>query len=304
MAKTGVSYATLDVFTNEKFTGNQLAIIEVPQSGLTQDEKQSIAKEFNYSESVFLHARETSSEADTWAINIFTADEELPLAGHPVIGTACYVLGALAKGEGITKGTFLTKAGRIDLEYDAVKRTAKAAIPHSVRIHSSVYSRYELERLQPSIGVLPDSSPIVSIVKGMIFVLVALDSQDALTFVNTTPYPVNVALDKDWGDSFVASYFYYRLPNSDADIVRLRTRMIEGSLEDAATGSAASTLAAYLTLQEGKPGKSVRYAIVQGVEMGRRSEIFVDVKLDDSGKIETVHLSGGAVKVMEGKLFI
>jgi predicted PhzF superfamily epimerase YddE/YHI9 len=80
--------------------------------------------------------------------------------------------------------------------------------------------------------------------------------------------------------------------------------MIEGPLEDPATGSAASDLAAYLSLKEGKPGALLRYEIVQGVEMGRRSEIFIDVKLDGKGAISELFLEGGAVRVMDGRLTI
>jgi PhzF family phenazine biosynthesis protein len=307
MAKTGVSYACVDVFTNEKFTGNQLAIVQLPKSGLGQEEKQEIAKEFNYSESVFVHAREkddSSENTNSFTIDIFTTTEELPFAGHPVIGTACYLLGSLAKEEKVVAGTFHTKAGKIGLEYDVASKTAKAAIPHNVHIHNELYERSELERLQPSLGFYPSTSPVVSIVKGMTFVLIPLELLDALTFVNTTPYPVKTNLDEEWGNTFVGSYFYVRLPSHDGSTVRLRTRMIEQSLEDPATGSAACTLAAYLTLQDGKPGQTVKYEIVQGMEMGRRSEIFVEVKLGEGKQIETVHLSGGAVQIMEGKLFL
>jgi PhzF family phenazine biosynthesis protein len=308
MAKTGaLRYAIFDVFTNQKFTGNQLAIIHLPGSDLlSQEEKQNVATEFNFSESVFVHPREDSSKEYTWTINIHTTTEELPFAGHPVIGTACYLLGGVAAkdGEKSITGAFYTKAGRIDLEYDVPMKNVKAAVPHNVRIHSKAYGRSELERLQPSIGFYPETSPVVSIVKGMTFVLIGLDLQDALTFVNTTPYPTQVELDEGWGDSFAGCYFYFRQASRDRNTVRLRTRMIEGSLEDAATGSAACTLAAYLTLQEAKPGQTVRYEITQGVEMGRKSEIFVEAKLGEDGKIETVHLSGSAVQVMEGNLFL
>jgi PhzF family phenazine biosynthesis protein len=80
--------------------------------------------------------------------------------------------------------------------------------------------------------------------------------------------------------------------------------MIEGPLEDPATGSAASDLVAYLSLNEGKAGETLQYELVQGVEMGRRSEIFIDVVMAKNGGIETVYLEGGAVQVMEGNLTV
>lgn len=308
MAKPGLAYATVDVFTNDKFKGNQLAIVQVPRTGLVvnQEQKQEIAKEFNYSETVFILAQEKAEqEKREWTINIFTTSEELPFAGHPVIGTACFLLGREKADEDVITGAFHAKAGRIELEYDVARGIAKAGIPHNVHIHKALLQARQLSMLQPKIGRIPAVSPIVSIVKGMTFALIELDSQDTLTFVNTTPHPVDAELDDGWGNSFVACYFYYRLPNSEKGTVRLRTRMIESSVgEDAATGSAACTLAAFLAIQEGQEGGSTTYSIVQGVEMGRRSEIGVVVKLAPGRKVESVHLSGSSVQITEGSFFL
>jgi PhzF family phenazine biosynthesis protein len=307
MARTGLAYATVDVFTNEKFKGNQLAIVEIPGRGsiITQDQKQTIAKEFNYSETVFvLPQTEIEKANNEWTINIFTTNEELPFAGHPTIGTACFLMGRVKTNEHVIKGAFQAKAGRIDLEYDVVKRTAKADIPQHVHVHQEMLQSIQLTKLQPNIGRIPAVSPIVSIVKGMTFALIELDSLDSLTFVNTTPFSLEVDLDKDWDDSFIACYFYYRLGNSEKGTVRIRTRMIEGALEDAATGSAACTLASFLMIQEGREGSSTAYEIVQGVEMGRRSEIGVVVKLGPGRKIENVNLTGSSVQIMEGKFLL
>lgn len=308
MARRGLAYATVDVFTNEKFTGNQLAIVEIPRSGsiLAQEEKQKIAREFNYSETVFVVAQDEVEKANNeWTINIFTTTEELPFAGHPVIGTACFLLGHIETNENVIHGCFHAKAGRIDLVYDVVKRTAKAGIPHNVHIHQATLQSAQLSKLQPRIGRMPAESPIVSIVKGMTFALVQLDSLDTLTFVNTSPFPIELVLDESWDASFIASYFYVKLGQSKEGVVRLRTRMIETDLgEDAATGSAACTLASFLAMQEGRDESSTTYNIVQGVELGRRSEISVAVKLGLGRTIESVHLSGSSVQLMEGKMFL
>jgi PhzF family phenazine biosynthesis protein len=80
--------------------------------------------------------------------------------------------------------------------------------------------------------------------------------------------------------------------------------MIEGPMEDPATGSAASCLAAYLSLKEGGDIKTLKYELVQGVEMGRRSEIFIEIEMTEDRSVSEVYLEGGAVKVMEGRLTI
>lgn len=158
-------------------------------------------------------------------------------------------------------------------------------------------------KLQPKLGRVPTQSPVVSIVKGMTFVLAELDSQDSLTFVNTTSHTLQIKLDDGKTESFIGCYFYYQMPEGEDGVIRLRTRMIESSIgEDAATGSAACTLGCYLTIQQHKAGTTSRYLITQGVEMGRRSDIGVDVKTTSQGRIDTVTLSGSAVQVMEGKL--
>ncbi|KIW02975.1 uncharacterized protein PV09_05636 [Verruconis gallopava] len=298
------TFVTVDVFTRQKYAGNQLAIVHVPAEGLTQDQKQAIAREFGYSETTFVHPQKDGGKNE-WVVDIFTLDQELPFAGHPTIGTAIHLLSPLAgHGARTVSGSFNLKAGPVQLTYDAIEKTAEAAIPHNVHVHKARYSSTELMKLQPKVGRLPDQSPVVSIVAGMTYVLAELDSLDSLTFVNPTPYPIEPQLDGGRNESFVGCYFYVLQSDDVGDgVIRLRTRMIESCVgEDPATGSAACTLACYLAMQQRKPGTTSRYKITQGVEMGRRSEIGVVVTTDTSGKIQSVRLSGAAVKVLEGKL--
>jgi len=96
---------------------------------------------------------------------------------------------------------------------------------------------------------------------------------------------------------------YAFLVESEEDrVVKLRTRMFHGPLEDPATGSAASELSAYLASQrgEGKWG----FEIVQGVEMGRRSDIGVEVEVGEGGVVKRIVLGGGAVEVMHGQVSV
>jgi len=77
---TTLSFATVDVFTHVRFGGNPLAIVNIPcPVSLSQEQKQAIAREFNYSETVFLH--EDTSSPDGRKVDIFTTTEELPFAG-------------------------------------------------------------------------------------------------------------------------------------------------------------------------------------------------------------------------------
>lgn len=313
-----LNFVTVDVFTDKQYQGNPLAIVRIPHGvNVTQEQKQKIAREFNLSETTFLHENGADTKGDHWTVDIFMTSKELPFAGHPTVGTACYVLSRTAEERGITDGVidanFTLKAGPVGLRYDVAKKTAKAAIPHDVHVHKKRWSKDELFRLQPGLAAAhkqgqiraQNDYPIVSIVKGMTFVLVELDSLEALAMVSLAGQSVEIdGLDPGWNDTFVGTYFYVRTGKSAEGATQLRTRMIEGPLEDPATGSAASDLVAYLSLQEGKAGETLTYELIQGVEMGRRSEIFIDVVMAKGGGIETVYLEGGAVQVIEGRLTV
>lgn len=146
---------------------------------------------------------------------------------------------------------------------------------------------------------------IVSIVKGMTFVLIELDSLEALGLVAVAGQSLVVdGLDEGWDQSFVGTYFFVRTGESTEGRPTLRTRMIEGTLEDPATGSAGSALAAYLSLTEGKPEELLEYKIIQGVEMGRQSEILIDVIMAGDMTVSKLYLQGGAVEVMQGRLTV
>jgi PhzF family phenazine biosynthesis protein len=75
-------------------------------------------------------------------------------------------------------------------------------------------------------------------------------------------------------------------------------------LEDPATGSAASALTAYLSLTESKAKQTLAYGLTQGVEMGRRSDIQIQIHMKEDAEIDKVVLGGAAVRVMEGRLVI
>jgi PhzF family phenazine biosynthesis protein len=311
-----LDFTTVDVFTDKPYEGNPLAIIRIPHCvSVTQEQKQRIAREFNLSESTFLHEQAPGAAEEKWTVDIFMTSQELPFAGHPTVGTACYVLSRTAEERGIKDGVleaeFQLKAGLVGLRYDVAKKTAKAAIPHDVHVHKKRWSRDELFQLQPDLAAAHEQGqvkaqedyPVVSIVKGMTFVLVELESMEALAKVSLAGKSVEIdGLDQGWDKTFIGTYFYVRTGKSGA--TQVRTRMIEGPLEDPATGSAASDLVAYLSLNEGKAGETLQYELVQGVEMGRRSEIFIDVVMAKNGGIETVYLEGGAVQVMEGNLTV
>ncbi|KAI5779741.1 hypothetical protein EDC01DRAFT_669605 [Geopyxis carbonaria] len=303
-----LKFSTLGVFTSTPFLGNPLAIVHVPPCvRLTQTQKQLIAREFNLSETVFLH-EPASDTANILSIDIFTRTAELPFAGHPTVGTAVYLLSqASGLGQLADHPMLLTKAGAIPIESTGRSR-ARVQVPVDFRAHPPLLhptARSGQKRLAGDDWVRPDADAVVSVVKGMTFVLLQVRDEAALARMaayaerNTLPAEYLQALGEgaQWAAGFVGVYAFC-LPGAEEDgRTVVRTRMFSG-VEDPATGSAASALGSYLASETGEEGEK-KYRIVQGVEMGRRSVIDVGVTIED-GKVEAVTLEGEAVVVMEG----
>ena len=85
-------YITVDVFTDRAFGGNPLAVV-LDAGGMSTEQMQAIATEFNYSETTFVLP--PADNANDAQVRIFTVNRELPFAGHPNVGTA-FVLATLA----------------------------------------------------------------------------------------------------------------------------------------------------------------------------------------------------------------
>ncbi|TAQ84814.1 hypothetical protein B7494_g6874, partial [Chlorociboria aeruginascens] len=162
-----LTYHIYDVFTFQKFTGNPLAIVLLPISAppLNSTQRQKIATEFNLSETVFLSLPPPSSTPTTeLQLYIYTSAREINFAGHPTIGSAYYLLKTL----GMQITTLLTRAGRIAISLDAKSGVVSASIPQKFHVHGLPYQ-------SPSnVDQEGQQHPVVSIVKGMSWILVGL----------------------------------------------------------------------------------------------------------------------------------
>lgn len=304
-------YVTLDVFTRTRFRGNPLAVVTIPASGPkpSQAQKQAIAREFNFSETIFVHDVADPAADTSRHIDIFLTTAEIPFAGHPTIGGAITLL-----PQGVTR--IVTKAGPIPVSATGPD-SVSIAVPHNVHLHAASLAAYP--GLEPAVHLqrneairrLELAAPVFSLVKGMTFVPVALSSLELLAAVNVSSmeFKAHNFLDADWQQGFVGRFYHVRTGTSTTEdgvpVIQLRTRMMSHDLEDPATGSASGCLAAYLSIYGGdkQTTPTRRYEFTQGVEMGRESFIVVDVGLKD-GALDTVTLAGSAVQVMRGHITI
>ena len=194
--------------------------------------------------------------------------------------------------------TLITKAGKIPISVSPgiPGGLVRASIPHNFHVHTVT--------LPHPAPIHVRECPTVSIVLGMTFILVPMPSVDSLASLTASLMPNGVEydssmLDSAWQKGFVGT-FYYAPVGQDGTY---RTRMF-GEREDAATGSASCALACYLaTMSMSQGSEPLSLEMIQGVEMGRESRIFVEVTRNIQGDgVKEVVLVGPAVKVMEGTL--
>lgn len=304
-----LQFTTVDVFTKTRYVGNPLGIVRVPaslRSQLSEDQKQRIANEFNLSEITFLH-EPTLDEPEIADYDIFTALSRMSFAGHPTIGTSVYVATHAAAYSTVKK--LRTIAGIIPFEFNKDLGTSTVGIPHDVYFHKDHLLPHPFPELN---GSDSPNVPLVSIVKGMAFNLVCMKDLDALAVPTQSLLPLaklykGEQLDQGsgWDIGYTGSFYYADLGYNEEEpgMRQLRTRSL-GSREDPGTGSASCALVAYLSLTEAGEGTR-KFHLTQGVEMGRRCDIYVEVLLKEGGKeVGEVKMSGAVVEVMEGVLTV
>jgi trans-2,3-dihydro-3-hydroxyanthranilate isomerase len=300
-----IDYVTVDVFTDTRFGGNPLAVVPDAR-GIDDTLLQKIATEFNYSETTFVFPPD--DPAHTARVRIFTPTDEIPFAGHPNVGTA-FVLGRQGTAFGKPVGdrmVFEEKAGlvHLDLLRDGGEVIGAGFVaPQSVQIGDVV----DVVTLAACISLPPDAvvshahpPHIVSV--GLPFAVAELSGLDALASARPNTSAFEVAGKTYWHrDDRFSAFIYVRTGDG---IDHLRARMfapLSNVPEDPATGSASAALAAYLVTLDPRRDAVCGITIEQGVEMGRRSLIEVEVRKRD-GHVESVRISGRCVPVMQGRI--
>src|SRR5882672_2896386 len=266
-------FVTVDVFTDRRFGGNPLAVFP-DASGLSDGEMQSLAAEFNLSETTFVVPPEDPS--NTARVRIFNRTSEMPFAGHPNVGTGWVLAGLGRDRDSVLR--FEEIAGLVEVR---VERDGKGGKLHAVTIAApqplSLSAEMPVELLAGCVGL--DVSDVV--VTAHRPIAASVGNSFVIAEVKAAALP-RAAPDISRFRSAVEAFptlgprrlplYLYAQDGQSADTTRLRARMfspLSGTIEDAATGSAATPLAAFL-LSLTTDSKR-RYDITQGVEMGRPS---------------------------------
>ena len=294
-------FVTVDVFTDRRFGGNPLAVFPDAR-GLSDDQMQALAMEFNLSETTFVLPPDDPQHHAK--VRIFTPRAELPFAGHPNVGTG-YVL-AQRDDDPPEHYVFEELAGLVRVhilhEADAVSG-ARISAPRALSIDVGIPT----DIVAACAGLSEEDiatmahAPLVASV-GTPFVIAEVASVAALS--RASP---DIAAFRDAAERFpeVATRFSLHLyARRGGDATQLAARMfapLGGILEDPATGSANAALAALLTSLAPGENADLSYEILQGVEMGRPSQIIASARKTAEGPVLAT-VEGSCVNVLRGSV--
>ncbi|MCV2885870.1 PhzF family phenazine biosynthesis protein [Aestuariibacter sp. AA17] len=292
-------YFVYNVFTRDTFGGNPLAVIPHAE-GLSDAEMQQIAKQFNYSETVF--GFDTDKLNHHKQLRIFTPSREVPFAGHPNIGAAValYENNLVSLPQDTQTLLFDEQAGSVPLQLTRDEHGSGFALlaPEPLSTGQTFEPHYIAEALSLDESDIRTEvhAPMQASV-GLGFIFVEVTSVDALQRAK----PNLSVFEEIFAEGIQPDIHVYTRSEDEFDI---RTRMfapLDGVYEDPATGSANSALAAIIA-QHDLPFDGVKsISIAQGYEMGRPSQLLAMAEKKD-GEIVAAGVAGKAVKFAEGIL--
>lgn len=292
-------FQTWDVFTDRRFAGNPLAIVD-GADGLDPARMQVLAREFNLSETIFVQAPD--GPAHSAKVRIFFPTAEIPFAGHPTIGCAIFLATrATPEGDFDTEVTLEEQAGLVPVRVWRRGTVTQAEFVAPVLPYAPTTGALPATAdLAQACDLTPDQIGFGTHAPGLwqggpAFLYIPVADFDALARAR----PLEPAWSEAMQAAGVDSAYLYT-PHGDG----YRARMFSptaGIPEDPATGSASAILSAQLLASGALPEGETAIPLAQGVEMGRPSRIGLTVVVKD-GAVAQVRVAGSAVPVSEGRI--
>jgi trans-2,3-dihydro-3-hydroxyanthranilate isomerase len=304
--RRSLKFYQADVFTAQAFGGNPVAIFPEAE-GLTDDQLQQSAREMNLSETVFVFP--PTNPAAVVRLRIFTPTQEIPFAGHPVVG-AMYVLtqiGMIPTPEPVTRVVQECNIGLFPVDLlmrdGQVMRVVMTQPPP--QFLERVDETEDLYKVAAALGIakhtITDTKwPLEVVSTGLPVLIVPVRTLTAVRSINPDPSAI-VDLCGRFGANGITAFTTVTVePFSN-----VHSRMFAPAIgipEDPATGSASGALGAYL-VQNGivERGPKIEIVIEQGYEVERPSRILVQIAANGEA-IQTVKVGGQCVMVVEGSL--
>lgn len=295
-------FVTLDVFTTQRNAGNPLAVV-LDSDGLDTAAMQAIAREFNLSETVFVSA--PAAPGHRAGLRIFTPGRELPFAGHPTVGTAVLLaLRDAAQGKTADVVMLEEKVGTIACAVSGIGRGAGRAVFTLPRLPEEIEPAAGLALLAGALGLEKRDigfeghvPSVFSAGLGFTFVPVSTAAAVGRLRLDTSLWSQAIRPASN------PNVFVYCRQTREAGH-HFHARMFAPEMgigEDPATGSAVAAFAGAIMRFE-PPGEGEhRFVIEQGYEMGRPSQIALELTVA-RGSLVSARIGGSAVMVGEGVL--
>lgn len=289
------AFYIVDVFAEQKYSGNQLAVITNAVK-LTDSEMQKIANEMHFSETTFIQSDKLAN--DGYNIRIFTPSTEVPFAGHPTLGTA-YIIGKLLSDKQAQYVKLNLKVGQIKVTFEDRQDNQEflwmqQMQPEFNKIYSHAFFQ-KLLALQLSDFEL--DYPIQEVSTGLPFIIVPLKTLDAVKRARVNQSLLAKLTKKASAGIVVFSPEAYRKEN------QLNARVFVhafGIPEDPATGSGNGCLAAYLSKHQYFGEKEIDISVEQGFEINRPS--ILHLRTINKNNTIVVHVGGQVILIAKGEL--
>jgi trans-2,3-dihydro-3-hydroxyanthranilate isomerase len=287
----------VDVFTNKKYSGNQLAVIR-SANVLSDDEMLQITREMNYSETTFILSDEPRNGG--YDVRIFTPGGEVPFAGHPTLGTAYIIQREIHHGQ---PGRIILNLAVGQIPVDISYRNDSADFLMMQQKQPVFGGKYEIRRIAEALNINPEEIrrdfPIQSVSTGLPFVIVPLVNMTAVksAHINRNKY-FSLFRSRDTAQSILV---FSAEPYSTQNDLNVRVfPENHGITEDPATGSGNGCLAGYLLKHRYFHESSIKVRVEQGYEMNRPSLLLLEAR--EAGDAIDIRVGGGVVMVARGEL--
>lgn len=287
----------VDVFAEEKFGGNQLAVFKNAHS-LNTSEMQKIAKEMNYSETTFVLSDEKRNEG--YDVRIFTPQTELPFAGHPTLGTVYVVQKEIIKDQ-VFEIKLNLKIGQIPVTLDFEKNQVSTLW---MRQNPPIFgSLFEADRMAEILGLskedMEESYPICEVSTGFFCFVIPVKTLAAVEKASVDLKKFYESIETTQAKTILV-FTKETLQKKNDFHVRFFAHHL-GIPEDPATGSANGCLAAYLVKYRYLGTEKIDVRVEQGYELGRPSLLLLES--EEKAGVINVRVGGRVFMVASGRLF-
>jgi trans-2,3-dihydro-3-hydroxyanthranilate isomerase len=291
----GHSFYLVDVFAEEKYAGNQLAVV-ADAAELSTDKMQRIANEFHFSETAFILSDTTRNGG--YDVRIFTPQTELPFAGHPTLGTA-FVIKHRTSDKKVDRITLNLKVGQIPVTFEKDEKGDNIMwmrqIPPTFGRTLDTQTIADVLNLQAK--DIDERFPLQEVSTGIPFIIAPLKNLDAVKRARTDRAKLlELARDESVGILIFSPETYRKEDNLN---VRVFVDML-GIPEDSATGSGNGCLAGYLCRYRYFGKDKINIRVEQGYEIARPS--LLRLRAEKRKDNIDVHVGGKATLVATGKL--